>query len=332
MGLSRELLDLVIVGAGPAGIALGAETVTSGIDPSRVLVLEKGEAHSFSIRTLDSNRAPTDGHPCTAVCAGVLSGPDPASGEEVSYLDRAIRNHRLTVHYRETVQAVRPSDGHFLVQTDAASYWTRQCAIAVGAVGKPQRPEWPIPAALKERVTYDVAFQVSGREDVLVVGGGDLAAEFAHYLAQEGDRVVLSYRGIAFRRMNEINRASIEELERNGRLCILRGSNVSAVEAEAGKAWVLFSDQSAPPLLVDRIVLALGVAPPENTLRTLGIDFDGQPAARDGSGISVPGFFLVGDLATGRAGASPVAAFRSATEAMRAILGQVAPRVRLAAS
>jgi thioredoxin reductase (NADPH) len=316
MGLSRELLDLVIVGAGPAGIALGAETVTSGIDPSRVLVLEKGEAHSFSIRTLDPNGAPTDGHPCTAV----------------SYLDRAIRNHRLTVHYRETVQAVRPSDGHFLVQTDAASYWTRQCAIAVGAVGKPQRPEWPIPAALKERVAYDVAFQVSGREDVLVVGGGDLAAEFAQYLAQEGHRVVLSYHGIAFRRMNEINRASIEELERNGRLCILRGSNVSAIEAEAGKAWVLFSDQSAPPLLVDRIVLALGGAPPENTLRTLGIDFDGQPAARDGSGISVPGFFLVGDLATGRAGASPVAAFRSATEAMRAILGQVAPRVRLAAS
>ena len=61
--------------------------------------------------------------------------------------------------------------------------------------------------------------------------------------------------------------------------------------------------------------IALGGAPPENTLRTLGIDFDGQPAARDGSGISVPGFFLVGDLATGRA-----------------ILGQVAPRVRLAAS
>ena len=48
MSEDTGLLDLVIVGAGPAGIALGAEAVAAGISPARVLILERGEAHSWA--------------------------------------------------------------------------------------------------------------------------------------------------------------------------------------------------------------------------------------------------------------------------------------------
>jgi thioredoxin reductase (NADPH) len=326
--LFREPLDLLIVGAGPAGIALGAEAVRSGADPSRILVVEKGEPHTFSIR----KHYPDDDAParpgCTAVCTGVPAALDPMTGEVLSYLDRAIRDHQLVVRYREAVLGVRRGQDLFLVETDAGSYPARLCSIAIGAVGKPERLAWPVPPAFRERVCHDVSFEAAGPEDVLVVGGGDSAAEFAQYLVQQGHRVVLSYRGIAFRRMNDINRVSTEALERSGRLCILRGSNVAAVEAEGERAWAFFSDQSAPPLLLDRIVLALGGAPPEGFLRRIGIDFDGRPAPRDGYGTSVPGLFFVGDLAGQRDGSS----HGSVSEAMRAILNQAAPRVRLKAS
>ena len=42
--------DLIIVGAGPGGIALAAEASASGIDPSQILILEKGPTHNSAIR------------------------------------------------------------------------------------------------------------------------------------------------------------------------------------------------------------------------------------------------------------------------------------------
>jgi flavin-dependent dehydrogenase len=44
--------DLLIIGAGPGGIALAAEAFASGIDPSRILILEKGPTHNSAIRQL----------------------------------------------------------------------------------------------------------------------------------------------------------------------------------------------------------------------------------------------------------------------------------------
>ena len=43
--------DLIIIGAGPGGIALAAEAFASGIDPSQTLILEKGPTHNSAIRS-----------------------------------------------------------------------------------------------------------------------------------------------------------------------------------------------------------------------------------------------------------------------------------------
>src|SRR5260370_25578389 len=44
--------DLIIIGAGPGGIALAAEAFASGIEPSQILILEKGPTHNSAIRQL----------------------------------------------------------------------------------------------------------------------------------------------------------------------------------------------------------------------------------------------------------------------------------------
>ena len=44
--------NLIIIGAGPGGIALAAEAFASGIDPSQILILEKGPTHNSAIRQL----------------------------------------------------------------------------------------------------------------------------------------------------------------------------------------------------------------------------------------------------------------------------------------
>jgi len=317
-----DLLDLVIVGAGPAGIALGAEAVSAGLAPEKILVLERGEAHSWSIRKFypEEKLVTANYKGLPAVCTGVLCLTDASKGETLTYLDRAIADHRLAVRYDEGVGAIRPRDGHFLVETSRSSYRAKTCAIAIGILGRPRKPEWPIPAALRRAITFDVTSCPLKDADVLVVGGGDSASEYVQYLVQERCRVVLSYRGETFHRMNDINRDSLESLERRGQARVLRRSVVRRVEADGGRPRAHFAPPGPEPETFDHVVLALGGSTPENFLRTIGIDFDGAvPVLRDGYETSIPGLFLVGDLTAGRTGGSIVSAFNSASEAMRAL-------------
>jgi thioredoxin reductase (NADPH) len=317
-----DLLDLVIVGAGPAGIALGAEAVAAGLAPERLLVLERGDAHSWSIRKFypEAKLVTANYKGLPAVCTGVLCLTDASKGETLTYLDKAIADHRLDVRYNEPVGAIRPRAGHFLVETPKAVRRAKTCAIAIGILGKPQKPDWSVPHALRTKITYDVTSVPLRHADVLVVGGGDSASEYVQYLVQEGCRVVLSYRGETFHRMNDINRDSLESLERSGKALVLRSSAVAKVESDAGRPRVHFEAPGPPPETFDHVVLALGGTTPENFLKTIGIDFDGAtPVLKDGYETSIPGLFLVGDLTAGKTGGSIVSAFNSASEAMRAL-------------
>ena len=319
------LLDLVIVGAGPAGIALGAEAVAAGIPPSRLLILERGEAHSFSIRKFypESKVVTANYKGQAAVCTGVLCLTDASKGETLTYLDRAIEDNGLVARYGEPVGAIRPRDGFFLVETPSRTYRSKTCAVAIGILGRPRKPDWPIPSALRERITFDITSVTLRNLDVLVVGGGDSASEYAQYLVQEGCRVVLSYRGNSFERMNDINRASLEALEEQGRVLVLLSTNVIRVESDAGRPRAHFAkdgEETPGPESFDHVVLALGGTTPENFLKTIGIDFDGAvPVLRDGYETSIPGLFLVGDLTAGKTGGSIISAFNSASDAMRAL-------------
>ena len=317
-----DLLDLLIVGAGPAGIALGAEAVAAGLDPANVMILEKGEAHSYSIRKFypDQKLVTANYKGNAAVCTGVLCIPDLSKGETLTYLDRAIQRFHLDVRYLETVHAIRPRQRSFLVESEKATYRTRTCAIAIGILGRPKKPDWPIPQALRQRITYDITSVKLVNRDVLVIGGGDTASEYVQYLVQEGCRVVLSYRGADFHRMNDLNRESLEALENQGKALVLRGSNVERVEADAGRPRVHFREPEHPDTTFDHIVLALGGSTPENFLRTIGIDFDGAaPRLADGYETSIPGLFLLGDLTAGKTGGSIITAFNSANEVLKTL-------------
>jgi thioredoxin reductase (NADPH) len=152
------------------------------------------------------------------------------------------------------------------------------------------------------------------------VGGGDTSTEYCQFLVQEGNRVTLSYRGIALTRPNPINRESVLELERQKRLKLLLPSDVERLDAAGEKVRVHFQQPDLDSLDVDRIVYALGGTTPENFLKSAGIAFDGpEPRLSDSFATNVPGLFLAGDLTAGRKGGSIILAFNTAAAAMRQI-------------
>ena len=324
-GVSAQPLDvdLLVVGAGPAGIALVAEARAAGVPAGRIAVLEKAEAHSWIIRKYYPAKKPVLANykGIEAKCDGVLCIPDLSREETLTYLDRVIQESAVQVRYRAEVHkiALEPG-GRLLVESATESYRARVVVIAIGILGRPQKPSYPIAREVKDKVHFDVTSEEIRDKDVLVVGGGDTATEYCQFLVQEGNRVVLSYRGAALTRPNPINRESVLELERRGKLKILLGSHVAALEASGQKVCVAFSEPAADSREFDRVIYALGGTTPENFLKAVGIEFDGpSPRLSKSFGTSVPGLFLAGDLTAGRKGGSIILAFNTAAAAMRQI-------------
>ncbi len=314
--------SIVIVGAGPAGISMAVESRTAGVAAEDVLVLEKAAEHSFAIRRYyPENKLVTANYKgFEAVCTGTLCLLDSTKHETLSYLDRAIQEHDVRVRYSEHVYKIHQHQGRqlFTVMTDRAELETPVVAIAIGILGRPNKPSYPLPHSLQNRLLFEItSTQIQGAR-VLVVGGGDSASEYCQYLVQQGNQVALSYRRSELARMNQINADSLLALGARGEARLLLGTDIEAVRDRDGLPEVAF--QGGRSESFDYVVYALGGSAPEHFLKTIGIEFDGpEPVLGHGYETSVPGIFLLGDLSAGKKGGSINWAFNSANTAMRRI-------------
>jgi thioredoxin reductase (NADPH) len=315
--------QMVIIGAGPAGISIAVEAVNAGIPSEDIIIIEKAEAHSYSIRKLyqDKKVVTANFKGKTAVCHGVMCISDMSKRETISYLDQAIDQYKLNVHYQEEVNKIhQEKDQGFLIETNKKSFISKTCVIAIGIFGKPKKPDYPRPATLRNFVHFDLTSKEISGPRVLVVGGGDSASEYVQYMVEIGLEVTLSYRRDNFQRMNHINRKSIHMLKDEKRIKTQLNSNIEAVEDQNGKPVVIFKEEELAPQQFDNVIYALGGTTPENFLKVIGIEFDGKtPVVKEGYETSVQGLFLVGDLSAGRKGGSIISAFNSAHFAMKKI-------------
>ncbi len=324
------MYDLIIIGAGPAGISMAVEACAAGVPHDRILLVEQSPEHSFSIKKYyPENKVVTANYKgFEAVCTGVMCLTDSTKQETISYLDQSIQAHNFAVRYGEHVyqMAKDPQEQRFMVSSSAATYEARVVVIAIGILGKPNKPEYRLPATLKERLLFDVTSVEIRDARVLIVGGGDSASEYSQYLVQLGNRVTLSYRRSEFSRMNRINKESLEALVARGNVEFLGGSNIGGVADVSGRPHVKFNEPAYGEREYDYVVYALGGTTPKNFLKTIGIRFVGdEPELLENHETSVPGLFLIGDLSAGSKGGSIIWAFNSANTAMEKIKARYLP-------
>src|SRR5215204_6577150 len=131
------MYDLVIIGAGPAGIALAAEARAVGHEPSSVLILEKGTAHNWAIRQFypahKKTTANYKGH--VAQCEGLLCITDMSKDETIAFFDQVIASHQINICYGVEAYAVERSGEpaiHFHVETPKGVFDTTVLAVAIG--------------------------------------------------------------------------------------------------------------------------------------------------------------------------------------------------------
>jgi thioredoxin reductase (NADPH) len=320
------MYDLIIIGAGPGGIALAAEACASGINQSQILVLEKGATHNSAIRQLypDQKLTTANYKGFAARCEGLLCVEDMTKPQTIAFFDKVIADYKINIQFNAEVFGMRALNeeggARFRVESSNGIYESQVLAVAIGIFGRPNKPkDYRLPA-LKERLLFDMTSYPIQNEDVLVVGGGDTAAEYVQYLHQQLNRVTLSYRQVEFTRLSKQNHDALFGMEERSEVEILRGSNIKQVEDEAGRPRVVFKEPEFPARTFERVIYALGGTTPTNFLRTLGIAFDDQGPIFDEAGATnVTGLYLIGDLVVGKKGGSIITAFNSAVHAMKRI-------------
>lgn len=308
-------LDLLIVGAGPAGIAAGVEARLAGLE--RIQLLEKGPKASWSIQKLYAPGKRVDraylGQ--DAPREGAMDIQDCSKDACIALLDQAIKEHRLPVECDAEVWKVTKGEDGIFTAVDAKdrTWRARAVVLAIGVYGRPNKPGYPIPPALKAQVHFDLN-QIPGGTRVLVIGGGNTALEYADFLHREHD-TTLAYRGTEFGKANDTNRGIVAKLAAEGSLRVWMGADVEglAESPEGPKALVRF--KAGAPEAEDRfdhIVYAIGGSTPEAFLQTAGAQIHGKvPVVDSAYQSTVRGLYLAGDLIAGGKG-SIIKAFNSA--------------------
>jgi thioredoxin reductase (NADPH) len=285
--------DLMIIGAGPGGIALAAEAFASGIDPSQILILEKGPTHNSAIRQLYPEQKLTTANykGFAARCEGLLCVRDMTELETLEFFDKIISDYHVNIKFNAEVFGMRRLEGNgrarFRVESSQGVYESKVLACAIGIFGRPNKPkEYRLPPSLKERLLFDMTSQRIQNEAVLVVGGGYTAAEYVQYLRPQDNRVTLSYRKADFTRLNQQNHEALLAMEERGEVEILRNSNITEIQDESGRPRIIFAEPEHPARTLDRVIFALGGTTPTNFLHTMGLTFNGDGPVFDEAGAT----------------------------------------------
>ncbi len=256
-----DLFDLIVVGAGAAGLAAALEAKAKGY---RCVVLEKGRI-AATIEDFPEGKWIYD-EPVSRPAAGRLWFQASAKEDLLQrWRDQAAA---LDVRTEEAVTAVKPGGGRFRVQTERAAYHGRRVLLAIGQRGNPR---WlSVPGEEQDFVMHRLYSprQYEGKT-LAVIGGGNTAVEAALLLA-ERNRVVLLHRGKDFPRLFRDNARRMKEAESAGRLEVRRESEVAE-----------FADHSlhlrdGGRLSCDFAFVLTGADPPKQFLTTLGIRLEGQ--------------------------------------------------------
>lgn len=184
------MLDLIIIGAGPAGISAAYEAKKLGLD---YLVLEKGlianTVYNYPVGLTvfsTTNEIEFD--------KGALrpAREKPTREELLSYYVRFTLEHELNIQTEEEVKTVeKPGERHFKIVTAKAEYESRTVLFAIGAMDHPRHlgvPGEDLPKVHEMfRETYPWV-----KKRALIVGGGNSAGEAALFLAEEGADTTLA--------------------------------------------------------------------------------------------------------------------------------------------
>lgn len=257
-------LDVVIVGAGPAGLSAGLCALEHKL---RFVLVEQEDAFGGTVYHYPRNKIVMTA-PMQLPLVGKVKLGEISKEALLEFWQGVLKKTGLKINFRERMETITPQGTGFVVKTARASYTTRNVLLSIGRRGTPRK--LAVPGEEQPKVVYRLIDPQQYRhQHVLVVGGGDSALEAALAVAQEpGTAVSLSYRSEAFGRVKEKNRQHLQAAEAAGKIKVLLKSNIKNIAPES---VALECDGQGLEFKNDAVIVCAGGILPTPFLKELGI-------------------------------------------------------------
>jgi thioredoxin reductase (NADPH) len=255
--------DLIIVGAGPAGISGSLTAKKHGL---KFLTLEQdslgGTVYTFPRKKVVMTS------PMELPLYGRVKMLETSKGELLDLWHRVLTKEDIHVIEQCKAERIHPDGNHFRISTSTGQEYTaKHVLLAIGRRGTPRKLN--VPGEETEKVAYRLLEpELIHDEHILVVGGGDSAVEAALQLC-ENNQVVLSYRKEAFSRIKPGNNVMIKEAMDHSRLDVLFNTNLRSIDKEQ----VLLANGGTGEQRIqnDRVYIFAGGELPTQFLNKIGI-------------------------------------------------------------
>lgn len=261
-----KALDLVVIGAGPAGIAASLSALSLRL---RSVTLEQDSLGGTVAHYPRGKIVMTS--PVELPIYGRVNFRETNKESLISLWQDVVDKTGLHVQYQERMENISRHPEGFVVETNLHRYLTRNVLLCIGRRGTPRK--LGVPGEELDKVTYSLTDpeQYRGRK-VLVVGGGNSALEAAVSIAQEPDTsVILSYRSPRFSRAAPKNLDKLKMMEESGLIRVLMESTIGEITPghvslkQGDKTWQEENDQ---------VIVCAGGVLPTPLLKRIGIEVE----------------------------------------------------------
>ena len=262
---SEEMYDLVIIGAGPAGISASLQAKKDGL---KFVTLDQEDLGGTILSYPRKKLVMTQ--PVELPIYGKLNYREIKKEELLELFSEVFHQTGLAVISGAKVNEIVKENGHFKTISSKGEYISQKILLAIGRRGSPRKLE--VPGEKSGKVSYRLLDpEKFSKMNILVVGGGDSAIEAAVALSeQKGNKVHLSYRKEAFFRLKEGNAQRIEEAIENKKVLPLFNSQVKQIEKDK-----VIIEQSGQEITInnDYVFVFIGGELPAELLNRAGIVF-----------------------------------------------------------
>jgi thioredoxin reductase/ferredoxin len=257
--------DLIIVGAGPAGISAA---LTAKKHNLKVLILEQdtlgGTVYTFP-RAKIVMTAPMD-----LALHGKVKFNETSKSQLLELWNSVLAKNEIVIQENSKVETVTSNSGIFTVETiHGENFTTKSILLAIGRRGTPRKLS--VPGENSEKVAYRLLEpELITHKNIVVVGGGDSAIESALLLADR-NKVTISYRNNSFGRIKPKNAAKINAAIKDGMIDVKFESNLISIEPDA----ILYTENNSKEILKmvnDLVYIFAGGELPTEFLRKIGIE------------------------------------------------------------